>query len=89
MLTGATDRNFGEAMVFAFRLSFGGVFLGLGIGGVVIFFLRRIFKDALIESTLTIAAAYMLVPCTTASCPAVDRVVPVCLQVHCLLVRGV
>lgn len=41
-------------------VSFGGIVLGLIIAAVTIWWLRHVFNDALVEITLTVAAAYLV-----------------------------
>jgi len=41
-----------------FRVSFGGVLIGFVIGKVALFWIKKVFKDVLVESTIIIVSAY-------------------------------
>lgn len=45
--------------IYFIKVSFGGVCIGLLIGGIVIAWVKRVFNDALIEITAIIVAAYL------------------------------
>ncbi len=56
-VTGATAEN--SAVVEFFRVSFGGLLVGLIIAGIVIAWVKRVFNDVLVEMSVIIVAAYL------------------------------
>lgn len=43
-----------------FRVSFGGILIGLIIGKIALYWIKHVFKDMLVESTLIIVSAYFV-----------------------------
>lgn len=41
------------------RVALGGFFFGLVIGKIVVFWLQRVFNDAMVEITITLASTYL------------------------------
>jgi NhaP-type Na+/H+ or K+/H+ antiporter len=58
-LLGFTGEASGSPIVEFFRVAFGGILIGLIIGGFAISWVRRVFNDALVEISVVITAAYI------------------------------
>jgi len=56
-ITGETADN--HPVVEFFRVAFGGLFIGALFGYFVIFWIKNVFNDALVETSLVIAVAYL------------------------------
>ncbi|MBI9067908.1 MAG: cation:proton antiporter [Salinivirgaceae bacterium] len=56
-LTGASTGNL--PITDFFRVSVGGILLGIIIGGVTIAWVKRVFNDAMVEITVIVVAAYL------------------------------
>lgn len=54
-----TGEASGSPILEFFRVAFGGILLGLIIGGLTISWVRRVFNDALVEISVVIMAAYI------------------------------
>ena len=52
----ATD---GSPIIEFFRVAFGGLLIGIIAGYLVIWWVKHVFNDALVETSLVIAAAYL------------------------------
>jgi len=59
-LLGLTGASTGGSPIFEFfRVAFGGIILGAVIGYIVIYWVKRVFNDALFEITVIISAAFL------------------------------
>lgn len=54
------ERSVGGIFGFFFQLSFGGIAMGIVFGVVASFWISKVFNDALIETSITIFAAYLV-----------------------------
>jgi NhaP-type Na+/H+ or K+/H+ antiporter len=52
----ATD---GSPILEFFRVAFGGLFIGAVFGYIVIYWIKNVFNDALVETSLVVASAYL------------------------------
>ncbi|MEZ4938086.1 MAG: cation:proton antiporter [Crocinitomicaceae bacterium] len=58
-ITGVSDGNTFDGFIEFFRVSFGGAIVGGIIGWLIIRWVKKVFNDALVETSLIVAAAYM------------------------------
>ena len=48
-----------EVLVLFLRLTMGGLVLGVAAGALAVFWLRRVYRDSLVETSITICVAYL------------------------------